>query len=307
MDPPAVLRRSIRARRSGSSRRQALRKFFPAFRGWASSGRFRSATDKTGKRASAPGAGSASSRAIRATAGCAALYSPPSRGSATSRRVAGRRPEAPAAPEAESETPPSAAAGAGTGGNSPCGCDTARARRFCNGLLRGRGLSPWQPCSRLSRSYHSFVPTPVLLADYSGMRMRGTTFGGKAEAGATAILGVPASGVKNFLHPKNKSVKSGIPLEFPCGNRLRALRAVQPRRAGFPLAVRLAKWRTLAGERRVSDLDPAGIRLRALPVPGVPCRPPKAGAHQNGTRPYEPDSPLFESGVTNRRRRGGGL
>ena len=139
------------------------------------------------------------------------------------------------------------------------------------------------------------------------MRMRGTTIGGKAEAGATAILGVPASGVKNFLHPKNKSVKSGIPLEFPCGNRLRALRAVQPRRAGFPLAVRLAKWRTLAGEWRVGDLDPAGIRLRAPPVPGISCRPPKAGAHQNGTRPYEPDSPLFESGVTNRRRRGGGL
>src|SRR5467141_3482843 len=103
MDPPAVLRRSVRARRSGSSRRQALRKFFPVFRGWVSSGRFLSATDKTGKPASAPGVGSASSRAIRATAGYAALYSPPSRGSATSRRVAGRRPEALAAPVAELE------------------------------------------------------------------------------------------------------------------------------------------------------------------------------------------------------------
>src|SRR6266566_2477043 len=217
MDPPAVLRRSIRARRSGSNRRQALRKFFPAFRGWASSGRFRSATDKTVKRASAPGAGSASSRAIRATAGYAALYSPPSRGSATSRRVAGRRPEALAAPVAELETPPSAAASVGTGGNSPCGCDIARARRSCNGLLRGRGPSPWQPCSRLYRSYHSFVPTPVLLADYSGMRMRGTTIGGKAEAGALVILGVPASRVKHFLHSMNKSVKFGIPLVLACG------------------------------------------------------------------------------------------
>src|SRR5258708_40287410 len=123
------------------------------------------------------------------------------------------------------------------------------------------------------------------------MRMRGTTRGGKEEAGATAILGVPASGVKNFLHPKNKSVKSGIPLEFPCGNRLRALRTVQPRRAGFPLAVRLAKWRTLAGGRRVSGLDPARNRLPAPPVPGIPCWTPKAGAHREGTPPYEPDHP----------------
>src|ERR1700674_1040436 len=200
MDPPAELHRSIRERRSGSIRRQALRKFSPAFRGWASSARFRFATDKTVKRESAPGAGSASSRAIRATAGCAALYSPPSRGSATSRRVAGRRPEAPAVPEAESETPPSVAASAGTGGNSPCGCDIARARRSCNGLLRGPSPCPRQPCCRLCRSCYSFVPTPVLLADYSGMRMRGTTIGGKAEAGATAILGVLASGVKHYFH-----------------------------------------------------------------------------------------------------------
>jgi hypothetical protein len=57
----------------------------------------------------------------------------------------------------------------------------------------------------------------VLLADYSGMRMRGTTIGGKAEAGATAILGVLASGVKNYFHLLNKSVKSGIPLALSCG------------------------------------------------------------------------------------------
>jgi hypothetical protein len=44
--------------------------------------------------------------------------------------------------------------------------------------------------------------------------MRGTTIGGKAEAGATAIVGVPGSGVKYFLHLMNKSVKSGIPLEL---------------------------------------------------------------------------------------------
>src|SRR5882672_2829842 len=158
-------------------------------------------------------------RAIRATAGYAALYSPPSRGSATSRRVAGRRPEAPAAPVAESETPPSAAASAGTGGNSPCGCDTARARRSYNELLRGRGPSPLQPCSRSYHSYYSFVPTPVLLADYSGMRMRGTTIGGKAEAGALVILRVPASGVKHFLHSMNQSSKIGFPLELSCGKR----------------------------------------------------------------------------------------
>jgi len=61
----------------------------------------------------------------------------------------------------------------------------------------------------------------VLLADYSGMRMsmrmRGTTIGGKAEAGALAILGVPASRVKHFLHSMNKSVKFGIPLVLACG------------------------------------------------------------------------------------------
>src|SRR6266404_4418488 len=101
MDLPEELRHSTRERKSGLSQRQALRKSFPAFRGWASSGRFRSATDKTGKRASVLGVGSASSRATRATAGYAALCSPLSRGLATSRRVAGRRPEAPAAPEAE--------------------------------------------------------------------------------------------------------------------------------------------------------------------------------------------------------------
>ena len=40
----------------------------------------------------------------------------------------------------------------------------------------------------------------MLLADYSGMRMRGTTYGGKAAAGATDIMGVSASGVKYFFH-----------------------------------------------------------------------------------------------------------
>src|SRR5713101_9903421 len=38
--------------------------------------------------------------------------------------------------------------------------------------------------------------------------------------------------------------------------RARAACAVPPGRAGFPLAVRLAKWRTLAGEWRVGDLWP---------------------------------------------------
>jgi hypothetical protein len=47
--------------------------------------------------------------------------------------------------------------------------------------------------------------------------MRGTTIGGKAEAGAIAILGVLASGVKNYFHLMNKSVKSGIPLALHCG------------------------------------------------------------------------------------------
>src|SRR5579872_6746515 len=103
MDLPEVLPRSFRVRRSGSSRRRELRKSFPAFRGWASFVRFRSETDTTGKPVSAPGVGFASSRAIRATAGYADLYSPPSRGLAISRRVAVRRLEAPVAPEAELE------------------------------------------------------------------------------------------------------------------------------------------------------------------------------------------------------------
>jgi hypothetical protein len=47
----------------------------------------------------------------------------------------------------------------------------------------------------------------VLLADYSGMRMRGTTIEGKAAAGATAILEVPGSSVKYFLHSNIKSVQ----------------------------------------------------------------------------------------------------
>src|SRR6202035_4100355 len=198
MDLPEEPRRSFPGRRSGSSRRQALRKFSRAFRGWASSVRFRSGTGTTGIRASAPGVGSASSRAIRATAGCVDQYSPPSRGSATSRRVAGRRLEAPAAREEELEIPPWAADSADTGGNSPCGCDTARARRSYNGLLRGRGRYPRPPCFRSYRSLLSyyFGPTPVLLADYSGMRMRGTSYVGKAAAGATVIMGESAPGVK---------------------------------------------------------------------------------------------------------------
>jgi hypothetical protein len=44
--------------------------------------------------------------------------------------------------------------------------------------------------------------------------MRGTTIGGKAEAGATAILGVSAFGVKRFFFlQQNKSVNSGNSLE----------------------------------------------------------------------------------------------
>jgi hypothetical protein len=39
----------------------------------------------------------------------------------------------------------------------------------------------------------------VLLADYSGMRMRGTSYVGKAAAGANDIMGVSAPGVKYFL------------------------------------------------------------------------------------------------------------
>src|ERR1700686_5006252 len=101
MDPPGEPPRSFRGRRNGSSQRQALRKFSRVFRDWASFVLFRSETDTTGKHASAPGVGFASSRAIRATAGCVALYSPPSRDSAISRRVADRRPEDPVAPEAE--------------------------------------------------------------------------------------------------------------------------------------------------------------------------------------------------------------
>jgi hypothetical protein len=46
----------------------------------------------------------------------------------------------------------------------------------------------------------------VLLADYSGMRMRGTTFRGKAEAGATAILRVAVTSVKGFFHLNTKSI-----------------------------------------------------------------------------------------------------
>ena len=49
----------------------------------------------------------------------------------------------------------------------------------------------------------------MLLADYSGMRMRGTTIGGKAEAGAFAILGVSASGVKHFLYSIEQIGKIG--------------------------------------------------------------------------------------------------
>src|ERR1700722_20424221 len=133
MDLPGELRHAFPGRRSGSDQRQALRKSSPAFRGWASSVRFRSGTGTTGIHASVLEVGFASSRAIRATAGCVDQYSPPSRGSATSRRVAGRRLEAPAAQEEELKIPPWAAASADTGGNSPCGYDTARARMFCNG------------------------------------------------------------------------------------------------------------------------------------------------------------------------------
>src|SRR5665213_790122 len=142
MDLPEALRRSFPERRNGSDQRRALRKSFPEFRGWASSVRFRSVTDTTGIRASAPGAGSASSRATRAIAGCVDQYSPPSRGSAISRRVADRRLEAPAAQEEELKIPPLAAANVGTGGNSPCGCDTALTRRSCNGLLLGQDQYP---------------------------------------------------------------------------------------------------------------------------------------------------------------------
>src|ERR1700692_4483374 len=142
MDPPGEPRRSFPERRSGSSRHQALRKFSRAFRGWASSVRFRSGTNTTGIRASVLEVGFASSRATRATAGCVDQYSPPSRGSAISRRVADRRLEVPAALEEELKIPPLAAANVGTGGNSPCGCDTAQARRSCNGLLLGRDQYP---------------------------------------------------------------------------------------------------------------------------------------------------------------------
>src|ERR1035441_8921324 len=101
MDLQRESRRLFPEGRNDSSRRQAVRKVFQAFRGWVSFGRFRSETGTTGIPASALEAGSASSRAIRATAGCAARYSPPSRSSAISRRVADRHQEAPATPEVE--------------------------------------------------------------------------------------------------------------------------------------------------------------------------------------------------------------
>src|ERR1700676_3619152 len=100
MHPPEELRASTRELKSGSSQLQTLRQSFPALRGSVSCCRFRSATDNPGKRARVLGVGSASSRAIRATAGYGVLYSLSSRGLAPSQRVAGRRLDAPAVPEA---------------------------------------------------------------------------------------------------------------------------------------------------------------------------------------------------------------
>src|SRR3984957_3567155 len=101
MDLPREFLRSFPVQRSGSDRSQALRKVFPAFRGWVSFVRFLSGTSTTGIRAIAAGVGTALSRVILATAGCVDQYSPPSRGLATSRRVDDRRLEAPATPEVE--------------------------------------------------------------------------------------------------------------------------------------------------------------------------------------------------------------
>src|ERR1700730_999157 len=215
MDPPEEPRRSFPERRSGSSRRQALRKFSRAFRGWASSVRFRSGTGTTGIRASAPGVGSASSRATRATAGCVDQYSPPSRGSAISRRAAGHRLEAPAAREEELEIPPWAAVSARNVGSSPCGCDTAQARRSCNGLLRDQGRYPRQPYFRSYRSLQSccFVPTPGAprrlfrhADERDFVRGEGSSWRDRHHAGIRSRCQVVSA---VFI---NKSVKYGKPL-----------------------------------------------------------------------------------------------
>src|ERR1700688_2815999 len=101
MDPPEDPCRSFPERRNGSTRSRALRKSFRVFRGWASSARFRFVTGKTRKGANTPGAGSASSRAIHGAAEVGARYSPPIRGSATSRKVADRHLEGLVTPEVQ--------------------------------------------------------------------------------------------------------------------------------------------------------------------------------------------------------------
>jgi hypothetical protein len=73
----------------------------------------------------------------------------------------------------------------------------------------------------LFRSLHSyyFVPTPVLLADYSGMRMGGTSCVGKAAADAEDIMGESASGVKYFFHSDKQigQIRKSISRKFDPG------------------------------------------------------------------------------------------
>ena len=179
-----------RERRNDSTRRRALRQFSRACRGWASSAHFRSARDTNAKRASAPEAGSASSRAIRAIGECAGRCSRRFRDSAT-------RPRLPLV--------------AGNSCGEGVGNHESHLRRqqaqAAAAIVSTRAILH-QPADTTTNYFSVHVRIDFLSflfyhrsssQTFPAVRRGGTFHRGKAETGATGILSSALTQVKSFF------------------------------------------------------------------------------------------------------------
>src|SRR5229473_7296758 len=108
---------------------------------------------------------------------------------------------------------------------------------------------------------------------------------------ATSLKKIVVVGNRNGGHEKNSAPEGWEPgAEDVAGEPLHwlwALRSVPPGRAGFPLAVRLTKWRTLAGEWCVGDLKPIRVMVEAMPGESpAPATHPTAAQADSEPRRY---------------------
>ncbi len=143
-------------------------------------------------------------------------------------------------------------------------CDKLCTKRFCSvGLQADIVDSSTGPSRTRDGRYTDLTPhatqTPVSSEYFCRARFLRLVWvhliPGPARGQRPARISVVSfSGQPNCLTWRSSEESNCPALRFGAlsiSGGVRTLRAVPPGRAGFPLAVRLAKWRTLAGEWRV--------------------------------------------------------